>query len=244
MTKKEFTSRVLNEKADVLQGFLDILRTRKIRFCVIGGLAVNAYAEPVVSLDLDIVVATERLRDLREILPAGFKVKEFANSLNISHRDSDLRIQAQTDPRYQAFLPRSRPKDVLGYAMPVARAEDVLKGQDLGGFGPNAASEQAPEGPGGYPSSCRKPSLLGGTRPGRVKEAPGPPVDERTSLMEPALDVLNRAAIPDIAAPILAVVLLIAASAFAQTVVENPAKPDNPRAGRVVTLQESHADRG
>lgn len=129
MTKKEFTSRVLNEKADILQGFLDILRTRKIRFCVIGGLAVNAYAEPVVSLDLDIVVAAERLRDLRDVLPAGFKVKAFANSLNISHRDSDLRIQVQTDPRYQAFLPRSRPKDVLGYAMPVARAEDVLRGK-------------------------------------------------------------------------------------------------------------------
>lgn len=129
MTKREFARRVLHEKKDILQEFLDILRARKIKFCVIGGLAVNAYVEPVVSLDLDIVVAAGQLNDLRGRLPAGFEVKGFANSLNISHCDSDLRIQVQTDPRYQAFLAKSKAKDVLGYAMRVACAEDVLRGK-------------------------------------------------------------------------------------------------------------------
>jgi len=42
---------------------------------------------------------------------------------------SDLRIQIQTDPRYQAFLAKAGIKDVLGYQMPVARIEDVLRGK-------------------------------------------------------------------------------------------------------------------
>jgi len=129
MTARDFTRRIMNGKKDVLQVFLNRLRNKKIRFCVIGGLAVNAYAEPVVSLDLDVVVASDRIQDLRESLPAGFKSKEFPNSLNISGRGSDLRIQVQTDPRYQAFLEKARMKSVLGYNMPVARVEDVLRGK-------------------------------------------------------------------------------------------------------------------
>jgi len=129
MTKKDFLRRILSGKTDVLQVFLDILRERKIKFCVIGGLAVNAYADPVVSLDLDIVVISDRIKDLRDSLPAGFKIRSFPNSLNISATGSDLRIQVQTDPRYQDFLSRSKRRSVLGYPMPVADAEDVLLGK-------------------------------------------------------------------------------------------------------------------
>ena len=56
MTKKEFLNAISNGKVDIVQAFLDILSSSKADYCVIGGLAVNAYAEPVVSLDLDIVV--------------------------------------------------------------------------------------------------------------------------------------------------------------------------------------------
>ncbi len=129
MTKREFTRRILNGKKDVLQDIIARLGAQRIPFCVIGGLAVNAYAEPVVSLDLDIVAAAERLRDLKQALPAGSKVRKFAHSLNISYPGSDLRIQVQTDPRYQSFLSKARTKDVLGYKMPVARVEDVLQGK-------------------------------------------------------------------------------------------------------------------
>jgi len=129
MTKREFTRRVLNGKTDVLQEFLGILKDREIRFCVIGGLAVNAYAEPVVSLDLDVVIAADRISDLRRVLPSSFRVKRFTNSLNLSSPGSDLRIQVQTDPRYQLFLPKAVKKDVLGYEMPVARIEDGIQGK-------------------------------------------------------------------------------------------------------------------
>jgi parvulin-like peptidyl-prolyl isomerase len=39
--------------------------------------------------------------------------------------------------------------------------------------------------------------------------------------------------------PLIAGILFaIASPAFPQMIIENPAKPDNPRAGRVVTLEE------
>ncbi len=129
MTEKEFARRVLNGKKDVLGQFLELLKKRRFGYCVIGGLAVNAYAEPVVSLDLDVVIESGRVEDLRKSLPAGFKVEEFPNSVNISIPGSDLRIQIQTDPRYQAFLPNAKVKKILGYEMPVARVEDVLRGK-------------------------------------------------------------------------------------------------------------------
>jgi hypothetical protein len=59
MTKKEFMNSVANGQADILQQFLDLVNKMEIDYCVIGGLAVNAYVEPVVSLDLDIVVVMD-----------------------------------------------------------------------------------------------------------------------------------------------------------------------------------------
>ena len=100
----------INGKTDILQIFLDALRAAKMPFCVIGGLAVNAYTDPVVSLDLDIVVVSDRIKDLSGSLPPGFKLKSFSNSLNISAPGADLRIQVQTDPRYQDFLSRAKRK--------------------------------------------------------------------------------------------------------------------------------------
>jgi hypothetical protein len=129
MTKRDFTRRILNGKTDVLQVFLDALGAGKVPFCVIGGLAVNAYTDPVVSLDLDIVVDSEKIDALAGFLPKGFRVRSFPNSLNISAPGADLRIQVQTDPRYQDFLPRANKRSVLGYAMPVAAIEDVFQGK-------------------------------------------------------------------------------------------------------------------
>ena len=129
MTKRHFTRLVQNAKADVLQIFVDQLRKEKIKYGVIGGLAVNAYAEPVVSLDLDLVVEAGRIQDILKTLPPGSKIKKFSNSLNISFAESDLRIQIQTDSRYQAFLSGVRRRNVLGYTMSVARIEDVFQGK-------------------------------------------------------------------------------------------------------------------
>ena len=56
MTGREFLNSIANGKVDMLELILVMLRDTGTNYCVIGGLAVNAYAEPVVSLDLDLVV--------------------------------------------------------------------------------------------------------------------------------------------------------------------------------------------
>ena len=129
MTKKEFMNSVSNGQEDILQQMLDLLNEKKIDYCVIGGLAVNAFVEPVVSLDLDLVVVTEAMDELLKAAEKKFRLEKFPHSINLSSTKSDLRIQLQTDPRYQDFIPRSSIKEVLGYEMKVAAVEDVLQGK-------------------------------------------------------------------------------------------------------------------
>jgi hypothetical protein len=130
MTGKEFVNRIANGKSDIIQVFLDILSKTGSRYCLIGGLAVNAYVEPVVSLDLDIVAA---VGDIGAICKAakerGLKIEQFEHSVNITSSSSDLRIQLQADPRYQRFVSNADDRTVLGYTMKVARLEDVLEGK-------------------------------------------------------------------------------------------------------------------
>ena len=130
MTSREFFNSLANDQTDIVQLFLDILAKTGARYCVIGGLAVNAYADPVVSLDIDIVVAVEDVKVTSSAAKErGLKVEQFEHSMNIGSPRSDLRIQLQTDPRYQDFIPRAELKDVLGYRMRVAKLEDVLQGK-------------------------------------------------------------------------------------------------------------------
>lgn len=130
MTGKEFLNAVANGETDLLEVLLDILQSTDAVHCVIGGLAVNAYVEPVVSLDLDLVVATDRVDEVAKAAAArDLKVERFPHSVNLSSSSSDLRIQLQTDPRYQEFLPRAERRTVLGYPLRVAAVEDVLQGK-------------------------------------------------------------------------------------------------------------------
>ena len=64
MTSKDFFKAITNGEADIVQLLLDILRESKAPYAVIGGLAVNAYVEPVVSLDLDVVVVAEKIDEI------------------------------------------------------------------------------------------------------------------------------------------------------------------------------------
>jgi len=127
--KKSFMNIVGGGREDVLQRFLDLLGELEIDYCAIGGLAVNAYAEPVVSMDLDVVIAVEAIEILHKAAGKIFRVEKFPHSLSLSRAKSDFRIQVQTDPRYQSFIPRSSIKDVMGYEMKVATVEDVLQGK-------------------------------------------------------------------------------------------------------------------
>src|SRR5262245_14745160 len=70
-------------------------------WCLIGGLAVNCYVEPVFTLDADVVVVSAELASIgTELRAAGFALESFEHSLNASMQGSDLRIQFTLDPRY------------------------------------------------------------------------------------------------------------------------------------------------
>ena len=130
MTASEFLNAVANGDRDIVQLLLDALAETGTAYCVIGGLAVNAYAEPVVSLDLDVVVVAANLDAICAALDKrGFRIERFPHSVNASTPRSDLRIQLQTDERYQAFLPCAHKQTVLGYEMHVAALVDVLQGK-------------------------------------------------------------------------------------------------------------------
>jgi hypothetical protein len=130
MTGKEFFNSVANGEVDILQLLLDMLKNTGTDYCVIGGLAVNAYAEPVVSLDLDLVVVSARMPELVDAAAAaGMNVEEFEHSVNLSIAGSDLRVQLQKDARYQEFISRAQTHTVLGYELSVASIEDVLLGK-------------------------------------------------------------------------------------------------------------------
>jgi hypothetical protein len=99
-------------------------------YCLIGGLAVNCYVEPVYTLDADIVVIASNLPKLTAHLEEqGFKAEEYPHSVNVLAPESDLRIQFTTDDRYQTFPARATEAEVLGVRVKVARLEDVTCGK-------------------------------------------------------------------------------------------------------------------
>jgi hypothetical protein len=130
MTGDEILKRVTNDASDAVKLLLALLDDARAEYCIIGGMAVNAYADPVVSLDLDVVVRSDALPALRESArQSGMRVEEFAHSTNLTPPGSDLRIQFQSDPRYQGFLAHAVRHRVLGHEMPVASLRDVLQGK-------------------------------------------------------------------------------------------------------------------
>jgi hypothetical protein len=124
-----FWKAVAMDRSDFLEHLIGLLNEQGIRYCVIGGQGVNAYAEPLVSLDLDLVVAVEQLPQVEKLLGERFRVERFPHSLNVSTTGSDLRVQIQTDPRYSGFPDRASVREVLGLSLPVAAAADVLAGK-------------------------------------------------------------------------------------------------------------------
>ena len=117
------------DQTNLLEQLISMLAEHEIQYCVIGGQAINAYVEPLVSLDLDIVIAFRQLDQAVELLNQHFVVERFPHSLNLSLSGSDLRVQIQTDERYASFVERASQREVLGLALPVADLRDILQGK-------------------------------------------------------------------------------------------------------------------
>src|SRR5438876_6822111 len=119
MTAAEIYESVTNGGASDFAELVTVLNRNK-PWCLIGGLAVNCYVEPVYTVDVDLVVVATNLEKIeRELETSGFKTKRFEHSMNAQRSDSKLNVQFTTDSRYQDFLRDWTEHDVLGISVPV-----------------------------------------------------------------------------------------------------------------------------
>jgi hypothetical protein len=129
MTAEEIYESITNGGASdfaIVVGILD----RHGPWCLIGGLAVNCYVEPVYTIDADIVVVGQHLGAItEELTAAGFRLEQFAHSLNAKRAPGELNIQFTQDERYQTFLGEAKPRTVLGQTVPVADLKDLVQGK-------------------------------------------------------------------------------------------------------------------
>ncbi len=127
MTEAEFLAGLTGSPNDLALA-VEALRACGQPFCLIGGLAVNRYAEPMVTLDADFAVAaaTGAADALRA---AGFTVEEFPHSLNAALPGSRLRIQITVNALYGSFPSRAIAGTLFGVEMPIACLADVVQGK-------------------------------------------------------------------------------------------------------------------
>jgi len=97
-------------------------------FCLIGGLAVNHYAEPMVTLDADFAIVAGTGAD-DALRAAGFEVTVHPHSLNAILPGSRLRIQITINSRYGSFPSRAVIGTVFDVEMPIACLPDVVQGK-------------------------------------------------------------------------------------------------------------------
>lgn len=129
MTAEEVYESVTNGGASDFAAAVEIFE-RFGPWCLIGGLAVNCYVEPIYTVDADLVVVSSSLGSVQSALTdAGFSLQTFAHSVNGRRRESKLSLQLTTDPRYQGFPSRAERREVLGRIVPVAALTDVIRGK-------------------------------------------------------------------------------------------------------------------
>jgi hypothetical protein len=129
MTASEVFEAVTGSGSSDFATLVKILN-RRGSWCLIGGLAVNCFVEPVYTLDADVVVIASELPAIKDdLIQAGFSVEEFPHSLNARMSNSDLRIQFSLDPRYQEFLIGTTVCEVLGQQVPVASLSNIVHGK-------------------------------------------------------------------------------------------------------------------
>lgn len=127
MQAREFWQRVVRDRADFLPRLLAALEGT--RYCVIGGVAVNAYVEPHITLDFDLVIHAGDLAAVERTLGRSVTIERFDHTTNLSSYDSGMRVQISTDPRYAGAIERAEWRTVLGLEMRVAAPRDVLQGK-------------------------------------------------------------------------------------------------------------------
>lgn len=130
MTERQFYDwQTAGGGGDVLR-LVEVLERLEIPWCMIGGLAVNHWAqEPLATADVDVVIAHQRVEQtVQALIDAGFQAKRFEWSINLKGQ-SRLSVQISTEDFYQEFPARSVSADVHGILMRVASLRDTLAGK-------------------------------------------------------------------------------------------------------------------
>ncbi len=106
------------------------LEDREISWCMIGGLAVNHWAnEPMATADVDMVIVSDKIEESAEALKGlGFTENRFPWSINFKG-ESKVSIQISTEAMYLDFPKRAVPANVHGILMRVASLEDTMAGK-------------------------------------------------------------------------------------------------------------------
>lgn len=127
MSEEEFLAGLTGSDND-LRLVVQALHASGQPFCLIGGLAVNHYVEPMVTLDADFAIASAD--GAAEALETkGFEVKRFPHSINATLPGSRLRIQITINRRYGTFPSRAVIGTIFGVEMPIASLPDVVQGK-------------------------------------------------------------------------------------------------------------------
>lgn len=126
MQARSFFRAVSNDRSNLIDRLLGLMHANGIRYCVIGGLAVSAYAEPLVGLELDLIVANYQLGRFESLLASAFLVRRSPRFIEITAPDSGVRVNVWTESRFAEFVDRAQPRTVLEIELPVAALEDVF----------------------------------------------------------------------------------------------------------------------
>ena len=130
MTLRQFYDWQTMGGGNDVSALVQSLEKLEIPWCMIGGLAVNHWAEePMATADVDLVIATGRIEEaVAALKDAGFSEERHQWSVNLKGQ-SKVMIQISTEAFYQEFPARSVPADVHGILMRVASLEDTLQGK-------------------------------------------------------------------------------------------------------------------
>jgi hypothetical protein len=125
MSEGEFFAAITGSDSD-LRRAVAALRASGHPFCLIGGLAVNQYTEPVMTLDAEFaVVAATGVEDA--LRAEGFGVQHFPYSINAQLPGSKLRLRITINSRYAPFPTRAKEGKVFDVPVPVAQLADVVQ---------------------------------------------------------------------------------------------------------------------
>ncbi len=127
MSEAEFFTGITG-RGDDLALAVGALRAVGHPFCLIGGLAVNHYVEPVVTLDADFAI-TAGAGVSAALQAAGFIIEPHPHSLNAALPGSRLRVQITLNGRYGAFPARATEASLFGVQLPVAALPDLVQGK-------------------------------------------------------------------------------------------------------------------